>query len=132
MKKLLQELSVDFASPVPVYEQIQRQIKHAIAKKVLVQQESMPSIREMAAYLSINPNTVARAYRELQQQGIISGRAGKGYWVETAVVPDEEKVEMIKQEFLRFLDKAVSMGLSAERIKELVDEFFGKKNGASE
>ena len=127
----MQELTVDFASPVPVYEQIQRQVKHAIAKKVIGQQDSMPSIREMASYLSINPNTVARAYRELQQKGIINGRAGKGYWVETAVVPDEEKIEMIKQEFLQFLEKAVSMGLSAEKIKDLVDEFFGKKNGAS-
>ncbi len=131
MKKLLQELTVDFASPVPVYEQIQRQVKHAIAKKIIGQKEPMPSIREMAAYLSINPNTVARAYRELQQSGIINGRAGKGYWVEDAIVPDEEKVEMIKQEFLQFLEKAVAMGISAEKIKELVDEFFGKKNGTS-
>ena len=127
MKKIFTELSVDFASPVPVYEQIKKKIKHAIAKKVILQQEALPSIRELASFLKINPNTVARSYRELSQEGVIGGRAGKGFWVEESEVPEKEKINLIKEEFLEFLEKAVAMGLSSEKIKELVDDFFGSK-----
>ena len=58
---------------------------------------------------------------------MISGRAGKGFWIEKLEIPEKEKIEMIKEEFLGFLEKAIEMGLSAEKIKELVDEFFGKE-----
>ena len=56
MKKILTELTVDFASPVPVYEQIKKKIKHAIAKKIIQTQEPLPSIRELASFLKIIEN----------------------------------------------------------------------------
>jgi len=124
-KELLTELSIDFASPVPVYEQIKKVIKYAIAKKALVEEEPLPSIRELAAFLKINPNTAARAYRELSQEKVISGRAGKGFWV--AKIEDagrEKKIELLKEEFLKFLEKAVAMGFAPDVIKNTIDNFF--------
>jgi GntR family transcriptional regulator len=123
-KELLNELSIDFASPVPVYEQIKKVIKYAIAKKTLVEEESLPSIRELAAFLKINPNTVARAYRELSQEGVIGGRAGKGFWVAKIKDGGEKKTELLKEEFLKFLEKAVAMGFAPDVIKNLIDDFF--------
>jgi GntR family transcriptional regulator len=123
-KIILAEIGIDFASPVPVYEQIKKRIKHAIAKKVLVSNEPLPSIRELAAFLKINPNTVARAYRELQQENIVGGRAGKGFWVVAQEPPEEEKMELLKDDFLKLLEKGVEMGLSPESIKSMILEFF--------
>lgn len=127
---LLGELNVDFASPTPVYEQISRKIKHAIAKGMISVNEALPSIREMAGYLQINPNTVARAYRELSNEGIINGRAGKGYWVEKIENLDREKENFLREEFLELLEKAVEIGLSPDSIKKLVDDFFVKETGS--
>lgn len=123
-KELLDELSIDFASPVPVYEQIKRIFKYAIARETMVQEEQMPSIRELASFLKINPNTVARAYRELSQEGVIGGRAGKGFWVAKSQHIQEDKAKMLKDEFLRFLERAVSMGFSHQMIKSMIDDFF--------
>jgi GntR family transcriptional regulator len=123
-KELLVELSLDFASPVPVYEQIKKIIKYAIAKKTLVEEESLPSIRELAAFLKINPNTVARAYRELNQEKVIGGRAGKGFWVAKIENLEEKKTELLKEAFLKFLEKAVGMGFSPDAIKSMIDDFF--------
>lgn len=123
-KELLTELSIDFASPVPVYEQIKKVIKYAIAKKTLVEEEPLPSIRELAAFLKINPNTVARAYRELSQEKVIGGRAGKGFWVAKIENAGEKKFELLKEEFLKFLEKAVAMGFAPDIIKNMIDNFF--------
>ena len=121
---VLTEMNIEFASPVPVYEQIKKKIKHAIAKKALAANEPLPSIRELASFLKINPNTVARAYRDLSQENIIDGRAGKGYWVKETGHLEQEKEAMLKEEFFRFLERAVELGFSRERLKEMVIDFF--------
>jgi GntR family transcriptional regulator len=123
-KELISDLIIDFASPVPVYEQLKRIIKYAIAKGTLAPNEHMPSIRELASFLTINPNTVARAYRELSQTDVISGRAGKGFWVSNREQEAGNKREILKDEFLKFLEKAVAMGFSNKTIKQVIDEFF--------
>jgi GntR family transcriptional regulator len=123
-KELLTDLVIDFASPVPVYEQLKRIIKYAIAKGTLVEEETLPSIRELASFLTINPNTVARAYRELSQGGVIGGRAGKGFWVKKVEDGGEKKLQLLKEEFLKFLETAVAMGFTPESIKAVIEEFF--------
>jgi GntR family transcriptional regulator len=123
-KMMLSEIKIDFSSPVPVYEQIKRQIKHALAKKILKVEDPLPSIRELANFLKINPNTVVRAYRELQQEKIIGGRAGKGFWVVKSDYDEQGKMKLLKEEFLRFVEKGVEMGVSSERIYQMINEFF--------
>lgn len=121
---ILTEMNVEFASPVPVYEQIKKKIKHAIAKNSLATNDALPSIRELASFLKINPNTVARAYRELSQENIIDGRAGIGFWVKETGALEEEKETMLREEFLKLLEKAVELGVSQDRLKGMVNEFF--------
>ncbi len=127
----MDDLYIDFASPVPVYEQIKKIIKIAIAKNTLAEEESLPSIRELAAFLKINPNTVARAYRELSFEKVIGGRAGKGFWVAKIENAEEKKIELLKEEFQKFLEKAVAMGFAPENIRAVIDDFLtqGKNKG---
>jgi GntR family transcriptional regulator len=132
-KIILAEIEIDFASPVPVYEQIKKGIKHAIAKKILAGNDPLPSIRELAAFHKINPNTVARAYRDLQQEKIVGGRAGKGFWVEQKESTAEEevkKMELLKEDFLKLLEKGIEMGLSPESIKKMILGFFEEVGGS--
>jgi GntR family transcriptional regulator len=65
----------------PIYEQLIRQIKHAIATGALKQGDQLPTVRELAARLVINPNTASRAYRELERQGLLETTAGRGSFV---------------------------------------------------
>jgi GntR family transcriptional regulator len=123
-KMIFTEIQIDFASPVPVYEQIKRNIKQAIARNILNAKDFLPSVREMASFLKINPTTVVRSYRELQQEGIIGARAGKGFWVEKSETTEKEKTDLIRDEFLRVIEKGVELGLSSETLKGMVNDFF--------
>ncbi len=123
-KELLTDLVIDFASPIPVYEQIKKIIRLSIAKQTLVEEEPLPSIREMAGFLKINPNTVARAYRELSQEGVIGGRAGKGFWIAKNQPSPEQNIPLLKEEFTKFLEKAMAMGFTPDLIQKVVSDFF--------
>jgi GntR family transcriptional regulator len=123
---LLAELSVDFASPLPVYEQIKKSIKQAIARNIIEENQALPSIRDLASFLKINPNTVARAYRDLTQEKIISGRAGVGFWVEKTEQLDSKKTEILREEFMKFTEKAIEMGFSRQQIKDMLGSFFSE------
>jgi GntR family transcriptional regulator len=121
---LIAELNVDFASPLPVYEQIKKSIKQAIARSIIQENQALPSIRDLAGFLKINPNTVARAYRELTQEKIINGRAGVGFWVEKSEQMDLNKSEMLREEFNKFVERAIEMGFSRQQIKDLLGSVF--------
>lgn len=121
-------MTVDFASPLPVYEQIKKNIKQAIARNIIQENQALPSIRDLAQFLKINPNTVARAYRDLSQEKIINGRAGVGFWVERSEQLDLKKTDMLREDFFKFMEKAIEMGFSRLQIKELFDSFFPEED----
>ena len=121
---ILKEISIDFTSPVPVYEQITRNIKQIIAKDLLKVNDPLPSIRELSSFLKINPNTVARAYRDLQQEKIVDGRPGKGFWASSKKTSGKEKVEMLEDDFKKFMEKSIDLGISPEAVSEMIFRFF--------
>lgn len=125
---LLSELAIDFASPLPVYEQLKKNIKQAIARNLIEENQGLPSIRDLASFLKINPNTVARAYRELTQEKIINGRAGVGFWVEKTEQLDAKKIEMLREEFSTFTEKAIEMGFSRRQIMDMLAGFFPEED----
>ena len=69
---------IDFGNGLAIYDQVVRQIKFAVAGEVLKEGELVPSVRELARELTINPNTVARAYRQLQDDGVLTSVRGTG------------------------------------------------------
>ena len=78
---------IEPSDPTPIYEQVMRRVKFAIAKGLLTPGELVPSVREMAKQAAINPNTVARAYGKLQDEGVLELRRGTGLAV-TEAAPD--------------------------------------------
>jgi len=127
-QELLAHLLVEYASPVPIYEQIKRRIKQAIAQGALRPGEELPSIRELALLLHVNPNTVARAFRDLSWEGVADGRAGKGFWVNEQKPDVSQNIPLFREEFLRLMEKAVNMGIPRETLREVVNEFFREES----
>ena len=75
------QFRIDNASDRPVYQQIMNQIKRDIALGRLIKNEKLPTVRQLAGQIAINPNTIAKAYRQLEQEGIIVTKAGAGAFV---------------------------------------------------
>ena len=117
-------IRVDAASFVPIYEQIKQEIGRLAATGRLKPGDPLPSIRDLAAEIIVNPNTVARAYRELEQEGIIATQKGRGSVVAERARPDAERV--LRAHVGRVMDEAVAearrFDLDDEAIRALVEE----------
>src|SRR5664280_2429824 len=108
------ELRVNFSSGVPIYLQLMEQIKHAIDTGAIREGEQLPTIRKVAEELAMNPNTVAKAYRDLQREGIVEVRHGLGVYVAESKTPSDKIVEMrrIGNLLRRAMEKGIALGLS--------------------
>jgi len=123
------KLSIDSESSVPIYIQIEDSIHSLIAAGQLQPGEQLPTIRELAADLRVNLNTVARAYFELDREGVISTQRGRGTFVSGK--PDEKQIEKKRQKLLHSilesaLEEARRLGYSAEEIKAAFEDEFNK------
>lgn len=116
--------SIEFSDGLAIYEQIVRQVKYAVASGALKSGELVPSVREMARELAINPNTVARAYRELQNDRVLDSVRGTG--LEVAAGAGErcrsERIKLIRGRLQQVLAEAKKSGLSAADLKAMVDK----------
>ena len=115
-------ISVD--DGVPIYLQIVNQVKYLIASGRLEEGEEMPSIRSLAERLMVNPNTIARAYRELEVVGIVTKRRSAGTYVSAAGSPlaGQEKLRILSHRIDSLLAESKQMDVSLEEVIELVRE----------
>jgi GntR family transcriptional regulator len=115
-------LHVDVRNGLAVYDQIVRQIKFAVADGVLRSGELVPSVRELARDLTINPNTVARAYRELQDDGVLETVRGMGLSVAASARRhcQAERTKLIRARLRLALEEALHSGLEAGEIESLM------------
>ena len=113
-------LEIDHKKGLPIYLQIVEQVKHQIAIKSLIVGDQLPTVRAMAVMLEVNPNTVAKAYTELERTGILKTRQGSGTFVETneGVLTDKERKEKLHSMASAFVDEATWFGFSPEEIIE--------------
>lgn len=111
-------------SSVPIYEQIVTQVTFAVAAGSLAPGELVPSVRELAQQLVVNPNTVARAYQELERRRVLIALRGRGMEVarEAPRVCQQGRQAIVRQGIREALREAVSSGLAAEEIRETVEE----------
>ena len=115
---------ISTASRLPIYQQLAQQIREAIARGELQPEANLPSVRQLSRELVINPNTVARAYRDLQAQGILAPLRGTGL----AVTPHaakhcgDERVSLIRERMRSVLLEARRSRLELDEIRNLVDE----------
>jgi len=114
------DFSLDLKSGVPYYKQIILQVEMAIADGRLTQGEQLPTVRSLAVDLRINPNTVARAYNELEIRGIVTTQQGTGTFIsEKKITIDGVERERVLARMCRSLmSKAASYGFSREEVVE--------------
>jgi len=107
---------------VPIYRQIVRQVKHLVASERLKAGDELPSIRHLAQQLLINPNTVARAYRELENAGVLLSRRGSGTRVSDNGSPlsRKEKMKILGERAEALIAEARQLGVELEDVVELM------------
>ena len=112
---------IDPASGVPIYLQLIEQVKHAIETGSLQAGDQLPAIRRLAEDMVINPNTVVRAYRELEREEVIEIRHGSGAYISE---PEGERVRLIQRGQVivqAAIEKLNALGLTEPEIRRLVD-----------
>ena len=114
---------VDPTSSVPVFQQIADEVKSAIARGALRADDAIPSVRQMAADTLINPNTVAKAYRDLEREGVIYTRKGLGLFVSPAAAKQcrADRRNGIAERLQQLIAEAARAGLSADEARKLVE-----------
>jgi len=123
-------IQVDLTSSIPIYEQVVQQIKFSIAAGSILANELIPSVRELSRQLALNPNTIARAYRVLQDEGIVYARRGTGLAV-AVDSPDRCKTERrnwFESQFQKLFTEAYRCQLGRDEIREIAQTCFEMKN----
>lgn len=117
-------LNIDTANGLAIYEQVVRQLKFAVASGKLRQGELVPSVRELSKQLAINPNTVARAYRQLQDEGVLESIRGLGLQVQPGAVKRcrSDRKKLIAARLEAVLAEARSSGLRRDDVRKLVEK----------
>jgi GntR family transcriptional regulator len=114
------ELRIDTSDGTPIYLQIIEQIKRSVAVGRLKPEDPLPSVRQLALDLTINPNTVARAYLELEHEGVIYKRQGQGTYVsaEALETSRRERNKVVAALFEKAIVEGLHFGMSASEIAE--------------
>jgi len=129
---------VDPAAGVPIYMQVIDQVKRATASGLLKPGDQLPSVRELAVELTVNPNTIAKAYQELERDGAITTVRGRGTFIAEKVVRllPEERVRVLKEAMDKVLVEAHHLQFSKDEalkiLKEYADEWFARLPGAKD
>jgi len=112
------EFRIDLKSGVPLYRQIIEQVKFAIARGDLQPGAQLPTVRQLAVDLSINPNTVIRAYREMEIEGLLETHQGSGTFVgnRKPQIDELERLRMLDQIITEMLARAFSYGLTLDEV----------------
>ena len=131
--------SIETDGDVPIYEQIVRQVKLAVADGVLVGGQMVPSVRQLAGELAINPNTIARAYQQLQTDQVLEPLRGRGMVVRRDAIDRcrTARNSLVGDAVRRALSDALSGGMTPTQLRELFETELakqaeaGKDNGAA-
>ncbi len=119
--------NIDYTSREPIYEQLYNNVVKQISLGVLEAKQQLPPVRQLALQLNVNPNTVSKAYKNLEQDGIIYSVVGKGSFVmENVSVVDSKKVEALKN-VTNSLEQAVKLGVQKDEITSILDDVYLKE-----
>ena len=117
-------MSIDPNSPVPIYRQIADYIRRAVAAGVYRPGEMIPSLRAMALELTVNPNTVQRAYEQLERDGLIHARKGLGMFVTKHGVlsAQDESAAAVREAFTQAIRAAQAANMPEEQVKDAFEQ----------
>ncbi len=128
------QFNINNSSGRPVYQQIMDQVKRDIALGRLIKDEKLPTVRELAQQLAINPNTIAKAYRQLEQEGIIVTRPGSGAFVANldSNLSKSVKKKLLSEELERIAVDAYHMQIDRQILRQWFEKAVEKFNLAEE
>ena len=118
-------LHLDYRDVRPLYAQLTDKIRQQISGGVLVQGDKLPSVRELAVELSINPNTIQRAYAELERNGFIYSVKGRGSFVGSISRLREQKCRELEEKVAGLAVEAKSLGMDKTAFVRMAEEQFG-------
>lgn len=113
---------LDLKSRIPIYEQLMERMKELIIQGVIKPDERLPSVRSLARELAINPNTIQRAYRELEGEHYIYSLPGKGSFVNRmAGRENSERIKSLSQQFRQLAGELFYLGVTKEQLVALIE-----------
>ena len=115
-------VTINYRDPRPVYEQVRDGIRHHIITGALIPGERIPTVRDLAATLAINPNTIAHAYRELESEGYIISRVGRGTFVADTFEVDPSRKAALMNKLGIIVQELLHLGVSVEMIQKRIIE----------
>ena len=127
-------IQLNYRDTRPFYQQIKDNVRQLVVSGALKKDEKLPSVRDMAASLAINPNTIQRAYVELERRGYIYTVKGKGSFVADNQAMKENKKKEVLLKVSDMIDEAIRVGIPGDEIKNMVEIQYkaAKRNGGGE
>ena len=123
-------IKLDLQSRLPIYEQLKNKISELILLEELGPHDQLPSVRSFARELGVNPNTVQKAYQDLERDGIIYSVTGRGSYIS----PETDLIDQLLENHIKKITQAVmqakSCGISENRVIELIKNVYGKDDPA--
>lgn len=119
---------LDLRSRLPLYEQLVEKFKQLIISEILKSNQQLPSVRTLSMELTMNPNTIQKAYKELEIQGYIYSIKGKGSFVTPAAnVADSENLKKIEKDLTKILSEAMYLGMTKEYVLKIISQIQTNK-----
>lgn len=126
-------IRIDPSSGVPIYIQIIEEIKVLIAGGILAPGDQLPSVRALAVSLRVNPNTVSKAYQEMERDGLTQTRRGEGTFVTERKenVQDDTRLEILREKIADLFTTAEKFGMDKSGLKKIFDEIMTEQTEGS-
>ncbi len=121
-------IKLDYKNDKPLHEQITQGLKELIISGVLSPDEQLPSVRELAVSLTVNPNTVQRAYKSLETEGIIYSIRGKGNFVSDIPKADKTQIDALYDNLRDVLKELVFYGETKDKIDNMVKNIYAERD----
>lgn len=116
---------LDYSDHRPLYEQIKDRIKHLIISGALAEHDKIPSVRELAAQLAINPNTIQKAYKDLESEGYIYSQRARGSFVAPVPrAPENERIRALRTQLAETAKELFYLGESCESIMQQIQSIY--------
>ena len=118
-------IQLDINDTKPLFKQIKEKTKELIIKGAIGENEKIPSVREAAAFLAINPNTIQKAYKELENEGYLHCIKGKGYFVASVTkLVKENRIAELKTELEKIFSELSCLGAEKENVQKILNKYF--------
>ena len=115
-------ININFRDSRPIYEQVKTALRKLIVSGAMSPDEKLPSVRELSTQLTINPNTIQRAYRELETEGYICPVAGRGSYVCAQIPDDPARQVALLQQFDAAVQELLYLGMRSEELRRRIPE----------